>query len=154
RHEHGGRTLWEFPISSTRLLGFDVPVAGGNWLRQLPRWFVRPAVDRWHRTVDAPFVMYFHVWELDPEQPKLSAAAWLPQVRDYRNLGRMEGSLEDYFRRYPFTGVANYLGLKTDLENPPSSPRRPVLSSPEVVLPAEGGDRTPVSVVVPCFNEE
>jgi hypothetical protein len=35
-HQFGERTLWEFPISSIELFGLAVPVAGGNWYRQLP----------------------------------------------------------------------------------------------------------------------
>src|SRR5579883_1964819 len=82
-HREGG--LWEVPLSSVRLGGWDVPVAGGNYFRQLPDWFVRRAVDRWIHTESAPFVLYFRVWDLDQDQPRITGAPWLAQVRHYRN---------------------------------------------------------------------
>ena len=46
RHEgeHGG--IWEVPVSTGRIAGIRVPVAGGNYLRQIPNWLVRRAVKR------------------------------------------------------------------------------------------------------------
>src|SRR5262245_1765856 len=122
-HNHDGKTLREFPVSSLRIAGLDLPIAGGNYFRQFPGWFMRRAVARWHRKVEAPFVMYFHVWELDPDQPKINAASWLTRVRHYRNLGRMEEILQHYLRTYSFTSIAAYLGLNTDVEHPPEPPR-------------------------------
>src|SRR5262245_12284848 len=67
--EHEGRKLWEFPISTVRLWRWLLPIGGGNYFRQLPYWFMRWAVQRWNRIYKLPLVMYFHVWELDPDQP-------------------------------------------------------------------------------------
>src|SRR5262249_40570666 len=114
RHETNSGAVWEFPISTTRLLRWNLPFAGGNWMRQLPQWFVRRAADRWHRAAGAPMVMYFHVWELDPEQPPISAGSLLPRLRPYRTLHRTEGRLEYFFRRYAFTSVARHLGLEPE----------------------------------------
>ncbi len=74
RVECDGRSLWEFPLPTVRVLGRNLPIGGGNYMRQLPHGLVRRAVDRWHRTADAPFVFYFHVWELDPGQPRINIA--------------------------------------------------------------------------------
>src|SRR5262249_28660579 len=100
QHRAPGGTIWEFPISSASLLGWQVPIAGGNWFRQLPQALLRRAIDKWHRTQPAPLVLYFHVWELDPEQPLISASGWLTRLRHYRNLTRMQQFLEYYFDRY------------------------------------------------------
>ena len=159
--EHGGRILWELPISSTRFLGFDVPVAGGNYFRQLPQSLVRRMVARWERRCSAPFTAYFHVWELDPEQPKIQAAPWLSQIRQYRNLGRMPEILRHYLTRYRFGSAADYLGLTPPVLAPersaePTTPAQPSGWLDEVHL-APGWSpqrRVPVSVVVPCYNEE
>ncbi|MGH7658051.1 MAG: polysaccharide deacetylase family protein, partial [Gemmatimonadales bacterium] len=43
-HRVEGHDLWEFPISTVDVMGWMVPVAGGNYFRQLPHWFVRRAV--------------------------------------------------------------------------------------------------------------
>jgi polysaccharide deacetylase family protein (PEP-CTERM system associated) len=180
QHQAGDKLIWEFPVSTSNFLGWRIPIAGGNYFRQFPHTLVKRAVDHWHRTYDAPFVMYTHVWELDPEQPRISSASPLTKIRHYRNLDKMSWVLEEYFRKYNFVGVADYLGLNTAQQSAQgpaeSSPvadasllsaadnlldeRRPVLSissTPEAQavtdVPAEARRRA-VSIVVPCFNEE
>ncbi|HEU4698538.1 MAG TPA: glycosyltransferase, partial [Gemmatimonadales bacterium] len=110
-HAHADRAIWEFPIPTAEFFGFDVPIGGGNWFRQLPRRAVWNEVARWDARVPAPFVLYFHTWELDPDQPKIAAAPLLQRIRQYRNLERMPAILRGYFERYPFTSIAAHLGL-------------------------------------------
>jgi glycosyltransferase involved in cell wall biosynthesis len=79
--------------------------------------------------------------------------------------------LEDYFRKYRFVGMADYLGLgrrSTQATEPEAiqsdvvsslERRRPVLHVSSAVEShvASGvlnAHRTPVSIIVPCFNEE
>jgi polysaccharide deacetylase family protein (PEP-CTERM system associated) len=112
RHQRGNRAIWEVPLSSAAVLGWHVPIAGGNYLRQIPPVVMRRAVARWDRRYEHPFVMYFHVWELDPEQPRIARASRITRIRHYRNLHRMQGMLEGYFRHYRFTTIADYLGLE------------------------------------------
>ena len=57
--------------------------------------------------------MYFHTWELDPEQPRISAGGRLTQLRHYRNLNKMRWVLEDYLSKYRFGSIAD--GLNLDL---------------------------------------
>ncbi|MGB7925279.1 MAG: XrtA system polysaccharide deacetylase [Pyrinomonadaceae bacterium] len=177
QHEAGGKSIWEFPVSTCNLLGWRLPIAGGNYFRQFPHTLLKHAVEHWHRTFDAPFVMYTHVWELDPEQPRISGASPLTKLRHYRNLDKMAWVLEDYFKKYRFVGMADYLGLGrhaldetrelTSGDQPAdvvSDRRRPhalaVSSQPvmtEETREAVGSPvkaRTPVSVVIPCYNEE
>ncbi len=155
-HHFGDRVLWEFPISTAQLLGQMIPVAGGNYLRQLPHWFVAGAIARWDRQFTAPLVFYFHTWELDPGQPRISAAPWLARLRHYRHLDRMEQLLRYYFARYRMTGVAEHLGLSTALARTPSvsdpAARKPAVPAP--ILVPEDRQRIPVTVVIPCYNEE
>jgi polysaccharide deacetylase family protein (PEP-CTERM system associated) len=159
-HSFGERQLWEFPISSLDYFGLQVPI-GGNWLRQLPPSLTRRAFVRWHRGYRAPFVLYFHTWELDPQQPKISAASAFQQVRQYRNLESMPSRLEWFFRRYRFTSVAEHLGLATALPGrmgtPVPGPARLRAADAAPTRPEPGTivrTRTPVTIVVPCYNEE
>jgi hypothetical protein len=156
-HLFADRTLWEFPISAVELFGWMAPIAGGNWLRQLPPMLVEPQVEHWHRTYTAPYVMYFHAWELDPDQPKISAAPWLQRLRTYRNLDRMPALVGHYLTRYRFTSIADHVGLATDLvgrKTPlPVIRREPALVR-SVPAPTQPGVRPPVTVVIPCYNEE
>jgi polysaccharide deacetylase family protein (PEP-CTERM system associated) len=165
-HRYGERTLWELPISTADLFGFLVPIAGGNYFRQFPQWLVRNAVANWTRSYTAPFVMYFHTWELDPDQPKI-AAPWASRVRQYRHLDRMTEYLRYYLERYRFTSAAGFLGLHPtpltaearEIASVPSLPPRirtsgqtlRLASAEPELVPAE---RIPVSVVIPCYNEE
>lgn len=162
KHQCGENEMWEFPYSTYRLGGSLIPISGGNYFRQLPHTLVKRAVRDWDRRYDAPFVMYFHVWELDPEQPRISAASPVTRIRHYRKLDKMRWVLEDYLSTYKFVGAADYLGL--------TSEPRPVLELAagqdepvELEIPAPMVSRTarlsqaalePISIVVPCYNEE
>ncbi|ETX02071.1 MAG: hypothetical protein ETSY1_04915 [Candidatus Entotheonella factor] len=159
-HRLGAQVLWEFPFATWHGLGWPLPIAGGNYFRQLPHTLVKRAVAAWHRRYDAPFVMYFHVWELDAQQPRIAGASRLSRLRHYRNLDKMTWVLKDYFQHYRFGSIADYLGLDRrlaggaeDAGHQAPAPARPVrLGSPGAAL----GDvpaGVPVSVVVPCFNE-
>lgn len=155
RHVANGRVLWEIPPSAWTFGGLALPLAGGNYFRQLPHTLVKPLVRRWLRRHDAPFVMYFHVWELDPEQPMLNTGSRLTRIRHYRNLDKMEWVLEDYFRTFRVTGIAEHLGLD---QGPVEAPAMATALSPaaeETAVELSGsGARVPVAIVVPCFNEE
>jgi polysaccharide deacetylase family protein (PEP-CTERM system associated) len=154
-HHRGDRALWELPLSSWCLGGWSFPIAGGNYLRQLPRGLMRRAVDHWHHTVASPLVVYFHVWELDPDQPRIRAAPLLERVRQYRNLEKMDGILREYLGRYRFAGVREYLAQRgvaaARAVAPPAVPSR---APAAVAVAAAPAARTAVTVVVPCFNEE
>lgn len=162
QHHHGERTLWEVPVSSARVMGLDIPIAGANYFRQLPFSLVERKVRQWDRRYDAPFVMYFHVWELDPDQPKIDAAPFYAKVRQYRNLDRMAPMLRHYFQQYRFTSIGDRLGI----ESRPASAealaasalaeanRQQELRDAPVVIATHESARTPISIVIPCFNEE
>ena len=151
RHRHGDAELWEFPLSTASLGGWSFPIAGGNYLRQFPHALMKRAVARWHRTSDAPFVMYFHVWELDPGQPRIHAAPLLESVRQYRNLDKMPAIIRHYLKTYHFTSIGNYLGLEP-VEAAVSNVA-PTVDRPVVEASTASAVRQPVTVVVPCYNE-
>jgi polysaccharide deacetylase family protein (PEP-CTERM system associated) len=159
-HTFGERQLWEFPISSLDYFGVQVPI-GGNWLRQLPPALTRRAFLNWHRGFRAPFVLYFHTWELDPQQPKISAASAFQQMRQYRNLDTMPARLSWFFKRHRFSSIAEHLGLAMSLPGRPTTPapgplrvRRSDAPAAVVGTAGAGRVRTPVTIVVPCYNEE
>jgi GT2 family glycosyltransferase len=100
--------------------------------------------------------MYFHTWELDPEQPMLSAGSFLTRVRHYRNLRRMESRIEYFLSRYTFTSIADYLGISPVVVEPGPAPARRTATPFPILMPSSRRTvtRTPVSIVVPCYNEE
>jgi hypothetical protein len=153
-----GRPFLEVPLSSIRILGFDVPIAGGNYFRQFPSSLVRRAVAYWHQHYPSPYVMYFHTWELDPDQPRVNGVPFSQQVRQYRNLSKMPSLVRTYLRTYRFTSIANYF----QLERPAAmaDPRAAVAPSHRASEPTRDDTLkvvqppTAVTVVVPCYNEQ
>ena len=145
------KQLWEFPVSTWKMPGVLLPIAGGNFFRQFPHTILKQAVKKWHESYDAPFVMYFHVWELDRLQPRINSASPLTKIRHYRNLGKMYWVIEDYLRKYNFTSFANQLSLDIQLTTESikavKKPKPIVVNSPDI-------NKTPVSIIIPCFNEE
>jgi polysaccharide deacetylase family protein (PEP-CTERM system associated) len=153
-----GRPFLEVPLSSIRLLGFDVPIAGGNYFRQFPRSLVRRAVAHWDRHYPAPYVMYFHTWELDPDQPRINGVPFSQQVRQYRNLREMPGLVRQYLESYRFTSIAQYFELRQHASvAQASTPGAAALRSPASaggMAPSLEQTVTAVTVVVPCYNEQ
>jgi polysaccharide deacetylase family protein (PEP-CTERM system associated) len=150
-HRYDGRELWELPLSTWKVGGLLVPLAGGNYFRQLPLTLVERAFRDWERQSDAPFVMYFHVWELDPELPEITAAGPLTRLRQYRNLQRMPALVRHFLSQSSFSSVARHLGLEREPIEAGSRPAEPMASRPSTRVAAS---RPAVTVVVPCFNEE
>jgi polysaccharide deacetylase family protein (PEP-CTERM system associated) len=84
-----GRKLREFPPTTIRMCGVNVPVAGGGYLRLLPYGITAWAIRRVNQVERQPAMVYIHPWELDPDQPRLSAS-WLSRFRQYQNLDSTE----------------------------------------------------------------
>ena len=57
-----GRSIIEAPLSTIRLLGRNLPVAGGGYFRLLPYQAIRAAVKRVH-SEGRPFLLYIHPYE-------------------------------------------------------------------------------------------
>ncbi len=145
-----GRVFHEFPVPVTSIARLTFPIGGGNWFRQLPVGLVRRAVDAWMRTHDGPFSMYFQAWELDPDQPRITAASWMARMRHYRNLERMTGLVRRFLSGARFTGFGEWLGLPQERVIPAAAR----YESPTVIRLVRDEDRRRVvSVVVPCYNE-
>jgi polysaccharide deacetylase family protein (PEP-CTERM system associated) len=141
--------VWELPISTTTLLGMSIPVAGGNYARQLPAWFVERGIAQWLRQEQAPLVMYFHTWELDPDQPRIPAPL-LQRIRQYRNLDRTHDFLATWLRRLHFGTAAGWLGLEPERLPQPAPPPSAV-PLPAKTIPATGPAE--LTVVVACRNQ-
>ena len=93
--------LWEFPVSTVRLAGYNCPVAGGAYFRLLPLWVTRRAIERINAE-GRPAVVYLHPWEVDPEEPVVPGAPLLARVRHRLNLSRTEARLRRLLGERPF----------------------------------------------------
>ena len=84
-----GRQISEFPPSTLRLFGSNIPVAGGGYLRLFPYRLTAWAIDHLNKAEKQPAMVYLHPWEIDPDQPRI-AAPWLSRFRHYNNLDSTE----------------------------------------------------------------
>ena len=149
-----GKAIWEFPYS-TRNLGIGLlPISGGNYFRQIPYTLMRHAVRDWTVKYSEPFVMYFHVWELDSEQPRINAASHYNRIRHYRKLDKMEWIIKENLQKYDFCDAAEFLGIKS--EPPAIADGLNVIEANIEIKPSATADVSdlPISIVIPCYNEE
>jgi polysaccharide deacetylase family protein (PEP-CTERM system associated) len=94
-------SIIEAPGSTVRWGVVNFPVAGGGYFRILPYRWTRWGIARLNRTEQRPAIFYLHPWEIDPDQPKLSAGV-LSRFRHYRNLGETEGRLKQLLADFDF----------------------------------------------------
>ena len=92
RSLRGGKQIAEFPPSTLRAYGINVPVAGGGYLRLLPYLVTAWAIRRINEKEAQPAMVYVHPWEIDLEQPRI-AACWRSRLRHYQNLQSTEEKL-------------------------------------------------------------
>lgn len=85
--------LMEIPITTMRWLGRNWPAGGGGYFRLLPYRLSRWQIAKVNHADGRPAVFYFHPWEVDPEQPRVSAATARTRFRHYVNLARTERRL-------------------------------------------------------------
>jgi polysaccharide deacetylase family protein (PEP-CTERM system associated) len=97
----GENGLWEFPVSTVRVAGRTLPVAGGGFLRLLPLWLTRRALRRIHAE-GQPAVVYLHPWEIDPDEPPIAGTPALARFRHRVNVGRTESRLRRLLRELRF----------------------------------------------------
>ncbi len=148
-----GKAIWEFPYS-TRNIGLGLlPIAGGNYFRQIPYTLMRSLVKNWTEKYEEPFIFYFHVWEIDPEQPRINAASKFNQIRHYRKLDKMEWIIKEILQKYEFSNVSEFLGIENELkiQNEKLKIEEPRLKIENRKSKIENQS---VSVVIPCYNEE
>lgn len=80
----------ELPMTTLRLMGRNLPCAGGGWFRLAPYPLFRAALRRVNGAEHVPAVFYFHPWEVDPRQPRLAEAPVRARFRHYARQGSME----------------------------------------------------------------
>jgi len=88
-----GKGLIELPITTARLAGRTLAAGGGGFFRLLPyafsRWAIRQVNTQGHSAI-----IYFHPWEIDPDQPRVKNAPLRSKLRHYPNLGVMADKLK------------------------------------------------------------
>lgn len=96
----GGGGIWEFPMTTWRVAGRNLPCSGGGWFRQLPYPLYRLLFAQAARASGQPGIFYLHPWEIDAGQPRMDGIGLGTRLRHYRNLGacgaRLDAALRDF----------------------------------------------------------
>ena len=99
----GGGRMLELPPLTTRVLGVNLPIAGGGYLRLVPiatvGWALRRA-----QAQGRTGVLYLHPWELDPGQPVLPMPL-LSRMRHRVNLHKTAAKLRWLLDRFNFVAA-------------------------------------------------
>jgi len=104
--------LMEIPITTTRMLGRNLPAGGGGYFRLLPYRVSRWAVQRVNRMDRRPAIFYMHPWEIDPEQPRVPGTTLKTRFRHYVNLSRTEPRLSRLLRDFRWGRMDEVFGLR------------------------------------------
>jgi polysaccharide deacetylase family protein (PEP-CTERM system associated) len=99
--------LYEFPLSTRRWLGRNVPTTGGAYFRLYPYRVTRHNI-RASEAEGMPVVFYLHPWELDPAHP-LVRFRGRAMVTHYLNLRSTEDKLARLLREFRFTTLKEAL---------------------------------------------
>ena len=99
-----GHTLYEVPPSTLRVLGYNLPMAGGGYLRLFPAWFTAGCIRSINRFEKMPAVVYLHPWEFDPGQPRLKTSR-LRGFRHYNGLRSTERKVSYLLRNFRFGSI-------------------------------------------------
>lgn len=95
-----GSDLTELPVTTVEVGGRRMAAGGGGFFRMLPYGFSNWAVARVNKADRRPAVFYFHPWEIDPAQPRVSGAPLRSRLRHYSRLSTMRPKLLRLFKEH------------------------------------------------------
>ncbi|WP_280154029.1 XrtA system polysaccharide deacetylase [Piscinibacter sp. XHJ-5] len=103
--------LTEIPVTTTRVLGRNLPAGGGGYFRLAPYALSRWAIRRVNRVDLRPAIFYFHPWEIDPQQPRVPGTPLKTRFRHYVNLDKTESRLAQLLRDFHWGRVDEVFAL-------------------------------------------
>ncbi len=103
-----GKYLWEIPSSTYRLLGRNIPVSGGGYLRHSPYWYSKLMIDRMNAKGD-PVLIYVHPWEIDPDPPPVDNLSVMQKFRMSGSVKVFRHKMERLLSDFRFTNLADYI---------------------------------------------
>ena len=124
RHDHYGSPdsprfaydvrpgLREIPLTTTRLLGRNLPAGGGGYFRLAPYRLSRWAIRRVNTIDQQPAIFYMHPWEIDPGQPRIPGTGLKTRFRHYVNLDKTESRLDRLLLDFRWGRVDEVFGLQ------------------------------------------
>jgi polysaccharide deacetylase family protein (PEP-CTERM system associated) len=86
--------ILEIPVTTVRMGGRNYPCGGGGYFRLLPYGAFRWMLARVNNQDQQSGLFYFHPWEVDPAQPRVTGAPLKSRFRHYLNLDSMGHRLD------------------------------------------------------------
>ena len=89
-----GSDFLEIPVTTAELGPKRLAAGGGGFFRLLPYAFSSWAIRQVNGRDERPAIIYFHPWEIDPDQPRVANAPLKSKLRHYSRLDAMAGKLQ------------------------------------------------------------
>ena len=109
--DHAEGDLIEFPMAVYRAGGFQIPVAGGFYLRAIPTGILANLLGRINAG-GTPFALYLHPWEADAGTPRVERMGALQRWATYHNSERVLSKLEYLLQSFRFAPLRQVLGIE------------------------------------------
>lgn len=97
----------EIPIPTNIISGFNVPIGGGGFFRLYPYLLSKGLINKFLNQTGQPYSFYFHPWEIDTEQPRMSDVPLKSRFRHYLNINRMEKRLNNLLTDFNWDTMSN-----------------------------------------------
>jgi polysaccharide deacetylase family protein (PEP-CTERM system associated) len=103
--------ILEIPITTVDIGARRIPCGGGGFFRLFPYAWSRWALRRVNQRERQPGVFYFHPWEIDTQQPRVTNAPLRSRIRHYLALERMEPRLRQLLRDFRWSRMDRAFAL-------------------------------------------
>jgi len=99
-------SILEVPVATVALARNNVlPIGGGGYLRLLPYRYFSAGIRRANQSKKLPVCLYFHPWELDPDQERLPLGL-ISRLRTYSGLAGMQEKIERLLDEFTFSNMS------------------------------------------------
>lgn len=105
-----GGSIVEFPVSTKRMAGRNLPMGGGGYFRLYPGGLIRKHIADLDKCGESGCI-YLHPWEFDPGQPRAKTSA-MSSFRHYVGLERSLGKLDRLLGGFNFVGLEEVLEVR------------------------------------------
>ncbi|HKQ10121.1 MAG TPA: XrtA system polysaccharide deacetylase [Rhizomicrobium sp.] len=95
----------EIPITTIRKFGRNWPAGGGGYFRLFPYGLFKRNLQAVRTEDRQPCMFYFHPWEIDHAQPRITGTSVKTRIRHYLNLERTFGRLQMLLKDFHWSSV-------------------------------------------------
>ncbi len=103
--------ITEIPIPTNKTAGVSLPIGGGGFFRLYPYSLSKMLINNFIKQTQQPYCFYFHPWEIDHQQPRMTDISFKSRFRHYLNLHRMEGRLEQLLSDFQWDTISKVYQL-------------------------------------------